>query len=75
MEQLLRHIAASLRLTEEPTDAAPGAGGDPDDGTDLDDTAWENTDSAAAPTTSGPGIERGFATFVRKHFQPDPGED
>lgn len=72
VEQLLRHIAASLRLTEEPIDPVPG---DPDNGTDLDDTAWENTDSAAAPTTSGPGIERGFSTFVRKHFQPDPGED
>lgn len=72
VDQLLRHIAASLRLTEEPTDAVATIAEHTGDGPDPADAGGRQDTFAAAPTAAGPGIERGFSTFVRKHLGPDP---
>lgn len=73
VERLLRHIAGSFRLTEEPADAATGETTDDDgseDGADGDPESDSRFHSARS--RSGPGIERGFNTFVRKQLRPDP---
>lgn len=71
VEGLLRHIAGSFRLTEEPVvlsaedTTGDGSGGGSDDGSD------DSSQFRAARSRSGPGIERGFTTFVRMQLRPD----
>lgn len=66
VEQLLRRIVGSFRLTEEP--APPGSSSPPADD-DTDDSA----EFTEVPRSKGPGIERGFSTLVRKRLDPPNG--
>jgi len=68
MEELMRQVAAQFRLTEQLTDTASA------EATVQDPAAAEASavQYEAAPRPKGPGIERGFGTFVTKRTGPDP---
>jgi hypothetical protein len=68
VEQLLRRIVSSFRLTVEP--APPGnSSPPPEGGTEIEDSA----EFTEVPRSKGPGIERGFSTLVRKRLDPPNG--
>ena len=72
MEQLMRQVAAQFRLSAELADPAANEDGARSDAAGSDGAEESAAEYEAAPRPKGPGIERGFGTFVTKRTGPDP---